>query len=147
MQYRSYKTTRNCKHRRAAAKPTACASFLLGPNLAWDSGPVVYALRLISSGSVYCISHAGRKITWFIYEAFCAHPKPRTNLGKICQEIVDQQTVFTCQISSKSIYCVTFQRQNTAILANVDIRGWLGGGGLLYSVPLTNEDLIWDTRV
>jgi len=38
--------TINRKHRRAAAKPAACADSLPGPNLACNSGPVVYAYRL-----------------------------------------------------------------------------------------------------
>jgi len=38
--------TRNHKHRRAAAKLAACEDSLSGPNLACNSGPVVYAYRL-----------------------------------------------------------------------------------------------------
>jgi len=40
----SDRQTRNCKHCRAAAKPAACANSLSGPNLACDTGPMVYAV-------------------------------------------------------------------------------------------------------
>jgi len=41
-----YVNIRNHKHRRATAKPAACADSLSGPNVACDSGPVVYAYSL-----------------------------------------------------------------------------------------------------
>jgi len=47
-----------------------------------------------------------------------------TDLSQIWQEIVDPQSMLTCQISSESICCVTFRGWKTAILAKV----WHLGG-------------------
>jgi len=56
---------RNCKHRRASAKPAACANSLSGPHLAynsWLSEPGWSTLTgLISSGLVYCVAHVEPK--------------------------------------------------------------------------------------
>ena len=79
-------SSRNCKHRRAAAKLAACADSLSGQNLACDKRPVLYAYRLnFIVISVLCRPYGANKLpkcaisTKFSYLVdSCAHPPSPT---------------------------------------------------------------------
>jgi len=79
-------------------------------------------IDLLASGSVYCVAHVGQKTAemsqfrpiFSHYGGSCAH-RCLPIRGQIWQEIVDPWSTLTCQISSESVYCGTFQGRKTAI--------------------------------
>jgi len=81
---------RNCKHRRAAAKPPAYANSLgiSGPNFACKSGQWSVLTCLISSGSIYCRLSGQKtpKITISIkfshFGMLCPSPKSGPQLAR-----------------------------------------------------------------
>ena len=103
--------TRNHKHRRAAAKLAACEDSLSGPNLAYKSGPVVYAygLNFIWIGLLCRLCAISTKFSHFL--CFCVHLSPFNNPDQIWQQTVGPWSTLTRQISFEFVFCVTFQGQ------------------------------------
>ena len=107
--------TRNHKHHQAATKPVAWANSLSGPNLACDSGSVVYAYRLnfIWIGVMWCTKPPKCHNFDQIFTLWGAHvPIPLYQ----SQPTLAGKSRPIHQISCESIYCVTFQGRKTATL-------------------------------
>jgi len=130
---------RNCKHRWAAAKLAACANSLglFGPNLAWDSTPVVYAYRLnvtwIGILCRRCMAKMPKYCNFDQIFTFWAPqcPSPFTDSGQIRQETVDPWSMLTR-------HCITFQGQkkcNFGLLLIFE--------GLLYPANLPIRPNFW----
>ena len=112
-----------------------------------DSGPVVYAYRLMSSGSVYCRRCGVKKLRKyrnfnqiFTFRGSCAHPLYRYKPNSARDT---RPMVYAYMRNFIGIHSLC----HPPVMKNCNLGQFFKFGGLLYPAPSTDDGQIWYATV